>query len=889
MWWQRLIRKKRPGRKDSTEINIWRLQSLFNNFRRILYLNNAVLEDMVHMERALGGEYIFDRTFLETSVRTIASRVHHVTYNLNALTGNGYIPLYDRYQDIRTILDDILSGNVRALACPPVLPLHAIGWELEPLVGIDLVCLAELRHHPGILVAEGFVITAEGTQILLSQKEQGAESTAISVSDVRTAIDEQLKVLLSNKTTRQFSIAVTRIESKEELVQELGVFSLMPAADDSGVKIVLERSFLASSRTSAPVPFSENISPLLSPPDSPLDNYVRGLERVIHIVFSWLSPTEIEPADKIVVFVRHAPPAIMSGTIHTRMQATDAFESISISATLKNANETGDTFLLRRTYPFDIIQSTITPRSAGYCFPDNKLATNEGAGYSSFGRGSTLVEIKVLKILAETAITLERMLGSAVAVHWECLEAGTYCITGLSPMPVTLKEISRHDLTREQSEATILCQGGQMVQAGVAAGSVVHVTDEMAPAEFPAGAVAVARVASPQLTPVLQRATAIITENGTTTGHLATVARELRLPAIFGVPGALTNLPPGSEVTVDAGSNTVYQGILEMLLQHGSIEMDLSPSDPEYRTLRRLLRFIMPLNLVNPESPNFSPQGCRTFHDIIHFCHEKAVDELAHFQEHRPGLGAIRTRRMNLGIPMDIRVLDIGGGMATPASDEPTAGDARSEPFTVFLGGLLDPQAQAASLPSLGLRDILSSMPRNMGMLSESVDTLGENLAIVSHDYMNISLRLGYHFSVIDAHLGNDGSRNYVYFRFAGGLADPERRGRRATFISNVLKAMDFKVTVKGDLVIGRLKLAETTVLRSALSILGALTSFSRQQDTGLYSDADTKALFTTFANTFLGEFIRTPLPATSQQDPDPPLPTDPNRDGTLIRLNEHA
>ncbi len=75
---------------------------------------------------------------------------------------------------------------------------------------------------------------------------------------------------------------------------------------------------------------------------------------------------------------------------------------------------------------------------------------------------------------------------------------------------------------------------------------------------------------------------------------------------------------------------------------------------------------------------------------------------------------------------------------------------------------------------------------------------------------MNISLRLGYHFSVIDAHLGSDDSRNYVYFRFAGGLADPERRGRRAKFISNVLSAMEFKVSVKGDLVIGRLKLVET-------------------------------------------------------------------------------
>ncbi len=46
-------------------------------------------------------------------------------------------------------------------------------------------------------------------------------------------------------------------------------------------------------------------------------------------------------------------------------------------------------------------------------------------------------------------------------------------------------------------------------------------------------------------------------------------------------------------------------------------------------------------------------------------------------------------------------------------------------------------------------------MPRSMEMLSGS-EILGENLAIVGNDYINISLRLGYHFSVIDAHLGSD-------------------------------------------------------------------------------------------------------------------------------------
>jgi pyruvate,water dikinase len=887
MWWHRLIGGNRPHRdREKAEISIWRLQALFNNFRRILILNNAVLEDMARMEQALGGEYIFDRAFLESSVRALSSRVHHVTYNLNALTGNGHIPLYDRYQGIRTILDDILAGNVHGLAKTPVLALGQVGWEMEPLVGANLVCLAELRHHPGCKVADGFVVTAEGVQAMLRPESPRSETekTGISAERVMADIGEQFRRLLGTRTSMPFLITVTSIDGEEELAKELARFSLLPRADGS-VETITEAWFGSGTLEPATPSGGSVTTPLAAADPSPESPYGLGLAGIVRLVGAHPDVAGGDSVDRLCIFIRSCPPLVVSGVVETHALSAKAQEGLEIVVDPPDGQNFGNTYLLRRTYPFELLQSQIAPRPAGYRFPDGRLSTDAAANLGGFMRGSALIDSKILKKLAETAMTLERMMGQPVVMHWECREQADCCITGLKPKPVALAEISFEDLAREQEGAEIISRVGQMVQSGIAAGRVVHVTDQMRPADFPTGAVAVTRAASPQLTPVLQRATAIITEYGSTTGHLATVARELRLPAIFGLPDALSLLPPDVEVTVDASETTIYRGILELLLRHGAREMDLSPADPEYRTLRRLLRFIMPLSLIDPDAPNFSAQGCRSFHDIIHFCHEKAVDELAHFQERRPGLGAIRTRRMNLGVPMDIRVLDIGGGMAKSTGPEPGPHEVQSAPLTAFLDGLLDPLASATELPTLALRDIISSVPRSMGMLTGPIESLGENLAIVSHDYMNISLRLGYHFSVIDAHLGADESRDYVYFRFAGGLADPERRGRRAKFISKILAAMEFKVSVKGDLVVGRLKLVKSSELQAAIRILGALTTFSRQRDTGLYSDADVNALFTAFAESFLPDGKRRRQAGMYRQASNPAMAENPGDIGQTSRI----
>jgi len=309
----------------------------------------------------------------------------------------------------------------------------------------------------------------------------------------------------------------------------------------------------------------------------------------------------------------------------------------------------------------------------------------------------------------------------------------------------------------------------------------------------------------------------------------------------------MDRLPPGTEVTVDAGEKTVYRGVLESLLASRTPDAELYPTDPEYVTLRRLLRRVMPLDLVDPDSSAFSIENCRTYHDIIHFAHEKSIEELLKIQHHGPGLKSEYVRKLDIDTPIDIFVLDIGGGVSPGAGARVRSDEVASKPFRAFLDGLSLKQAWDRGPASLTMKEIISGLGRTFTAMTERPEYAGRNHAILAENYMNVGLRLGYHYSVIDSYLSGNVNQNYVYFRFAGGFADRERRRRRAELIRAVLDRLRFKATVKGDLVLGKLKLVDDRELASALRVLGELTGFTRQIDLVMDSENMVAELTETF------------------------------------------
>src|SRR5205085_155153 len=98
---------------------------------------------------------------------------------------------------------------------------------------------------------------------------------------------------------------------------------------------------------------------------------------------------------------------------------------------------------------------------------------------------------------------------------------------------------------------------GQTGSAGSATGPVCIVDPDNLSVDFPANGVLVCAVTTPDYVPLMQKACAIVTDQGGILSHAAIVARELHKPCIVGTGNATQVLKNGETINVNADDGVV--------------------------------------------------------------------------------------------------------------------------------------------------------------------------------------------------------------------------------------------------------------------------------------------------------------------------------------------
>jgi len=381
----------------------------------------------------------------------------------------------------------------------------------------------------------------------------------------------------------------------------------------------------------------------------------------------------------------------------------------------------------------------------------------------------------------------------------------------------------------------VLIDSGIIACKGVGTGNAYVVNKEEDLNNFPDGAILIAKNTSPKFVAVMKKAAAIITDFGSASGYMISLARRTRVPTIVNTKTATTLITNGLEITVDAFNGNIYEGRVEEVIELAQMRENLFKNTHVFEVLEEVLNKIVPLNLINLGDDILRAELCKTLHDITFLAHEISMEEMFKISE-GPDVGEGEAVRLISKIPTDIYMIDLDGGIDNRLK-RINIDNIRSVPMNSFLKGMISmkwpgPKPVNAKGFASAVADIAlkPSQPRDK--------IWGKSFALVSRDYMNFCIRLGYHLSTVEAYAGDNIDHNYIRFNFMGGGASLDRRLRRTRLIEEILEKLDFKVEKSGDVLNARINRYEKLAVEEKLSILGRLAVYTKQLDMVLFSDA---------------------------------------------------
>ena len=129
----------------------------------------------------------------------------------------------------------------------------------------------------------------------------------------------------------------------------------------------------------------------------------------------------------------------------------------------------------------------------------------------------------------------------------------------------------------------VLVEGGAVAFPGVGSGPAFHVRSDEDLVNFPPGAVLIAKHSTPKFVVVMQKAQAIVTDAGSVTGHMASLAREFGLPTVLGTKTATFSHPTWRASHCGGIFWQEYQGKVRELIALKNRESAMKDT-PVYRT-----------------------------------------------------------------------------------------------------------------------------------------------------------------------------------------------------------------------------------------------------------------------------------------------------------------
>lgn len=808
-------------------------QGRYHQFKLLLNANNKALEAMARLEQARRAAEPFGMPFLRANATAVSVNVAQIIRALDSLAPDKYAALWDRFREVERHLEAALAASSLPETHALVLPLASVDRSLAAQVGGKMANLGDLSSSLGLPIPAGFVVTAQGYQRFMEHNELQPEiDRLLQAGGGDGAHALELSTLIQQR--------IVKAEVPTDLAEAIGdAHGALRRRHGADIRVSIRSSALGEDLEG--VSFAGQYRSILNVgaeyllqayKDVVASKY--NLTAMLYRLAHGIRDEDVAMCVGCCVMID----ARTGGVAYSHGPAGDD-EAVVVASVLGlpqavvDGSAPCDVYrLTRSTAPQLLERQVAEKRERLACFP--------GEGVQrvpippELASQPSLLEPEAVAV-ARLAMQLEQHYGGPQDIEWAIDQAGRLHVLQCRPLHRAPQAGPRQQVTDvpRVSGGVTACPGG-------AAGPVFVVERNADLLRFPPGAVLVTAHALPIWGALVGRAAAVVTEEGSVTSHLASVSREFGVPALFGVAGATARLLPGEVVTVDATGRAVYAGRVEPLLVKNLPVPPPLASTPVHRVLENVLAHVSPLHLLDPDAPEFRPSQCRTLHDITRFCHETAVREMFSFaRDQTPTERA--SKQLVVDVPMQLWLLDLDDGLRAPPTGKYVhLDDVVSVPMLALWEGMHAlPWEGPPPVDTKGFMSVMFQATANPdldpAMQSHYVD---RNYFMVSRSFCSLQSRFGFHFSTVEALVGERAAENYIGFQFKGGAASLTRRLQRVELVADILREQAFTVETVEDSLRARLEGLDEPAMCDKLKILGFLIIHTRQLDMVMANEA---------------------------------------------------
>src|SRR5208337_2120873 len=562
---------------------------------------NKAIEIIADMGDKLGGDYIFDITYIRGAYAGLYDTLTESLASFDVLTQNRYPQLKDVLgridKEIRLLVykngdsahlietnrnESQLNGSSPYFYQREfVLPYSAITGSMVHEVGGKNANLAELKNNIALDIPDAFAVTAFAYDEFMLHNKIDEMISALEIKDMHP------KAALSPAKVSDFSgtpalnkiyTSIVNGDIPSGLEHALGkAISMFRAKYGDKCFLAVRSSAEAEDREFS---FAGQFDTVLN---VPLESRAvqEAYKRVIASLFSDKAAVYHQQLGLPVGSVKMAVGCVLmvdaavSGVIYSTNPNGDAGTMIinstwGLGTSVVEGQTDADFYLVRKDTAPAIISKKIGEKRSMIVGREEGGVT-EIQTSAAMTEQSSLLEEQALE-LATQAMRIENYFRQPQDIEWAIDRDGKIFILQARPLRISAGDNESSKLSFSHDGSNILMKvRGNVVQKGVGAGRVFIFKHADGLEKFSRGDVLVARNDSSDFIRVMPYASAIITDTGSLTSHMASLCREFRVPAFVNAGTATKVLNHGQEITVTADDDdtvTVYDGILRDVLEH---------------------------------------------------------------------------------------------------------------------------------------------------------------------------------------------------------------------------------------------------------------------------------------------------------------------------------